>query len=520
MRLTDLTIDNHTRVADCHLDIRRHLVLVGTNDSGKSSLLRCLDLLLGADTATLYADISAGDLRDPHQPLRIEATFTDLDPDRRTLFGLAGHATTMHVTLTATMHDDGQTLTIRRTIDGTDMTVPRLHAIGWTMFDPTDPDTTRHMTDRLLDDLDLDDLPRRLEPISTQADQALANTPQLNQLRDRIAEQLTAALPGRFQRNNLAFSVGNLLEHLTLELHRKGRPRNLWAQSSGMRTGVAITLLDALDRDTQLIGIDEPETHLHPASQRNLARLLAQGRSQKIIATHAPDIISAFDPDQVTVIRADGHCVQPDRDFLDDDARTMLHLWDGSRIEPLTANRVIVVEGVTDRILVERCADVTGRSLDASGTTLLQADGWGNMDAWRRLLGDHGYRIPMVQLIDADAADTTASQLHTTVDRLAEHHVHVSHPDLEGEYVHALGADTTWQALHEGNHFKPSELRTLDGLRDQGSLDEERVAAFCRTPRHKTAAILAILPFVDATVARRIGSIERLLADNADSRLG
>lgn len=520
MRLTDITIANHTRLADCHIDVRRHLVLVGTNDSGKSSLLRCLDLLLGADTAKLYADIHADDLRDHHRPFRVETRFTDLNDEQRSLYGLASNAKTMRITLTASLEDDGQTMRIHRTAAGKNMTMPRLHAIGWTMFDPTDPRNAARMGERILDDLDLHDLERRLEPIGAQADQALADSHELSNLRDRIAEQLTAALPGRFQRNNLAFSVGDLLEHLTLELHRKGHPRNLWEQSGGMRTSLAIALTDALDHDTHLIGIDEPETHLHPASQRNLARLLAQGRSQKIIATHAPDIIGEFDPDQVTVIRADGQPVQPAPDFLDDDDRTMLHLWTGSRIEPLTANRVIVVEGITDRILVERCADVTGRSLDASGTVLLQADGWGNMDAWRRLLGEHGYRIPMAQLIDEDAADATAAQLRTSIDKLADRHIHVSHPDLEGEYVRALGVETTWQALHEGNYFRASELRALDELHRQGSLDADRLAAFCRVSRHKSAAALAVLPCITAAVARRLDSVERLLADDADSRLG
>ncbi len=54
MRLTSVAIRNHTRVADMHIEVRRHLVLVGTNDSGKTSILRCLDLLLGATQGALY----------------------------------------------------------------------------------------------------------------------------------------------------------------------------------------------------------------------------------------------------------------------------------------------------------------------------------------------------------------------------------------------------------------------------------------------------------------------------------
>lgn len=46
MRLTRLEIRNHSRIADTEIEVRDHLVLVGPNDVGKSSLLRCLDFLL------------------------------------------------------------------------------------------------------------------------------------------------------------------------------------------------------------------------------------------------------------------------------------------------------------------------------------------------------------------------------------------------------------------------------------------------------------------------------------------
>ena len=73
MRLTSVAIRNHTRVADMHIEVRRHLVLVGTNDSGKTSILRCLDLLLGATQGALYTSITADDVRDRARPFVVEA---------------------------------------------------------------------------------------------------------------------------------------------------------------------------------------------------------------------------------------------------------------------------------------------------------------------------------------------------------------------------------------------------------------------------------------------------------------
>ena len=69
MRLTRLAIANHSRLQDFELEVRQHLVLVGPNDVGKSSVLRCLYLLLGASAAQLYSWLPPDDLRDQAQPL-------------------------------------------------------------------------------------------------------------------------------------------------------------------------------------------------------------------------------------------------------------------------------------------------------------------------------------------------------------------------------------------------------------------------------------------------------------------
>ena len=44
-----------------------------------SSVLRCLDLLLGASTAQLYARISPSDFRDIQAPFIVSAVFNDFN---------------------------------------------------------------------------------------------------------------------------------------------------------------------------------------------------------------------------------------------------------------------------------------------------------------------------------------------------------------------------------------------------------------------------------------------------------
>lgn len=68
MRLRSFAISNYARLQDACIEVREHLFLVGPTDVGKSSVLRCLDLLLGASTAQLYGRLTAADLRNPDEP--------------------------------------------------------------------------------------------------------------------------------------------------------------------------------------------------------------------------------------------------------------------------------------------------------------------------------------------------------------------------------------------------------------------------------------------------------------------
>ena len=86
MHLTRIAVENHSRLANLELKVRQHMVLVGPNDVGKSSLLRCLHLLLGASTAQLYSQIDIEDFRDRDKPFLVEADIAGFDGDEHGLF--------------------------------------------------------------------------------------------------------------------------------------------------------------------------------------------------------------------------------------------------------------------------------------------------------------------------------------------------------------------------------------------------------------------------------------------------
>jgi putative ATP-dependent endonuclease of OLD family len=86
VKISHLTIRNHARVPDLELEVREHMVLVGANDVGKTSLLRLLQFTLGSSTGHLYQSLSLSDLRDAASALIVDIVLTAFNDDDRAVF--------------------------------------------------------------------------------------------------------------------------------------------------------------------------------------------------------------------------------------------------------------------------------------------------------------------------------------------------------------------------------------------------------------------------------------------------
>jgi putative ATP-dependent endonuclease of OLD family len=316
MRVVQIDVENHSRLRDASIAVRQHMVLVGPNDVGKSSLLRCLDLTLGATTAQLYTRVIPGDFRDEDRPFIVKVKFLDLTKDEWAIFpdeidvDPSSGEKSLVIKLEATL-DSTQTLEIRRTaLDSPlakQLSRAQIAAIGWRSIGATSGgdrdfhETRRGALNDVLSAVDLGAERASFDALQQRIQKAVDSSSTLETVREQLAGQFSRAFPEDLSKDDLAFRTnsavtGDPLAGLSMQLVRDGVERSATDHSDGARALLAVALYDLVTEAANLVAIDEPEMHLHPNSQRSLARLLKRTGNQKFLATHSADIVGSFDP--------------------------------------------------------------------------------------------------------------------------------------------------------------------------------------------------------------------------------
>jgi predicted ATP-dependent endonuclease of OLD family len=224
----------------------------------------------------------------------------------------------------------------------------------------------------------------------------------------------------------------------TLNLNREGAPPVLFlpaarrggtelaSTASHPRAAKAVELVNAvesadggaavLEAVERLVGvrtrglvvlIEEPELYLSPQAQRHLyrrLRALAERGNQVFYSTHASSFLSVAHLDELALVShrpGSGTALRQPEQLPADESFRALAEFDAERAEIFLSRAVLLVEGMTEKLVFPFVFEALGYEPDSEAILILETGGKANMPLFVRVCNACG--IPYVVVHDRDA---------------------------------------------------------------------------------------------------------------------
>jgi predicted ATP-dependent endonuclease of OLD family len=155
-----------------------------------------------------------------------------------------------------------------------------------------------------------------------------------------------------------------------------------------------------------VFAIEEPELYLAPQAHRYLRRLiqeLAGRRNQVFFTTHAPGLLSVAALDEVNLVTRDelGVTAVERLGSIDaDDAFRVLCEFDAERSELFLSRAVILVEGMTEKIILPFVFRALGHDADREQISIIECGGKANLPLFVEIC--RRARVPCIVVHDSD----------------------------------------------------------------------------------------------------------------------
>ncbi len=459
-RLTRLRVRHFRCLADVDVPLDSLTAFVGPNGSGKTSLLRALDLVLGdawpgLRSFRLPQDFTAFDtskeieitvtfdppyihldtLRTQH---RIQALRLTCKPYKRS--GKWGEAGDLHADLEP-LNDKGKVPNVatgqpqkgQKTPFGPLRVGTELRDHARILFVDHRRSLTQH-----LPSVRGSILGRLLQKARKEFDaedafkakyEAAMDTLRTGRVRDieRVVAETAKRMLGFLGRSavesaNIAFGFAdpaNPFNSLRLEYRESGLTVPGEELGLGIQSAMVVGIFEAfrqLGGDFGTIVIEEPEMYLHPQAQRYFHRLLCEmaekGQCQVIYSTHSPLFADVTRFEALRVVRrVQGKTTV---NFVHDNERPRLeqarnsfklgNRFDAARNEVLFASKALLTEGYGDRIAACTVAEKLGYDLHAEGAAVVDCGGKDGILLVVRVC--RALHIPFVVLHDEDVWPT------------------------------------------------------------------------------------------------------------------
>ena len=471
MWLRELRIKNFRKIDELVVNFPRGLtVLVGENNSGKTTIIDALRLMLFSSRDFDSLRLTEDDFRVGTEPASIEIScrFTGLEDEdevhfQECLVDIDDGKFEMQVNARVKFNETTNRCNVRMwggETEGGSLPSNHYDRLETTYLQPLrDPERglrpgQHSQVSRLIDCLAQEDQRADFETIAKDANEKIQSLEPVEEARRDINAQMAAIAGSELTQKTELIFTDPTFRHIIagLQPEIEGLPFALNGLGYNNLIFTSATL-GTLRRSPQFsfrsILVEEPEAHLHPQLQMLLLKHLAdvasnhEGNEVQVIASsHSPILASQAPIDSVvSVHEVDGKvsAVSVCSITIDDKLKKKLQRYlDATRGELFFARRILMVEGIAEALLLPVLAKISGVNLKESSVTVLNADGI-NFNAFIPLFGVERLRVPVVILTDGDAKEiggemsATASNLRKQADDIQNLHVEMSKITFEHE---------------------------------------------------------------------------------------
>lgn len=228
-----------------------------------------------------------------------------------------------------------------------------------------------------------------------------------------------------------AYDPSNFFHALRVHASEGGEVRTIEELGSGQEQILALSFIQAYakafhDAEGLVLVIDEPEANLHPLAQDWLARKirdLAASGVQVVVTTHSPAFLDVTAIPGLVLVRKNDGCTETvqmtaaelaqycrEHGAARATAENILGFYSAAATEEILggffARTIVLVEGSTEAAALPVYLERVGCIVAKEGIAVIAVHGVGNLAKWWRLFSAYG--IPTYVVFDNDSKDDRA----------------------------------------------------------------------------------------------------------------